>query len=302
MIDQRMGRFSILTLILALVIPVCGMASSGEAGVAGWEAEAQRRIHGEHVIECVVSTHRGTILLDARSDDRTFAELRAIRSSARAALESGKCSGVVASYFRTVLGNAGEADLVPLGRAERELCATDVLIAAGGSVSCGLEPVPGDAESRWRAGVAAATAPGAGPHGKRDASKWTSSSSRPPRVCAGNINLCDYRCDSAKVDYWRLYLYRWEDLPWLPESRITAPPRARASARANASITPERFKKPKNRPVLALTPGAPGEMVHCPLAETRTARAGRIRNPKHITAAPALPSAPPTSIIREVSV
>lgn len=296
------SRLFIFWVFLVPVIPVSGIASSGEIGVAKWEGEALRRIHGEHVIECVTSTHRGIILLDARSDDRAFAELRAIRGSARAALESGECSGVVASYFRTVLENAGAADVVPLGRAERDLCGTDVLIVVGDSVPYGLERVPGDAESRWRGAVAVTTAPGTGSYGKRDASKWTSSLSRPPRVCAENINLCDYRCDSAKVDYWRLYLYRWEDLPWRSEARITAPPRARASARANVSITPERFKEPKNRPAHALAPGAPGEMAHCPMAETRTARVRRIRKPKHITAASPLPFAPLTPIIREVPV
>ncbi len=296
------SRLFIFWVFLVPVIPVSGIASSGEIGVAKWEGEALRRIHGEHVIECVTSTHRGIILLDARSDDRAFAELRAIRGSARAALESGECSGVVASYFRTVLENAGAADVVPLGRAERDLCGTDVLIVVGDSVPYGLERVPGDAESRWRGAVAVTTAPGTGSYGKRDASKWTSSLSRPPRVCAENINLCDYRCDSAKVDYWRLYLYRWEDLPWRSEARITAPPRARAFARANVSITPERFKEPKNRFVPVLAPGAPGEMAHCPMAETRTARVRRIRKPKHITAASPLPSAPLTPIIREVPV
>lgn len=296
------SRLLIFWLFLMPVIPVSGMASSGEIGVARWEMQALRRIHGEHVIECVTSAHRGIILLDARSDDRTFAELRAIRRSARAALESGECSGVVASYFKTVLENAGAADLVPLGRAERDLCGTDVLIVVGDSVPYGLEPVPGDAESRWKGAVAVTTAPGTGSYGKRDASKWTSSLSRPPRVCAENINLCDYRCDSAKVDYWRLYLYRWEDLPWRSEARITAPPRARAFARAYVSITPERFKEPKNRFVPVLAPGVPGGIVHCPMAETRTARVRRIRKPKHITAASPLPSAPLTSIIREVPV
>jgi len=296
------SRLFIFWVFLVPVIPVSGIASSGEIGVAKWEMEALRRIHGEHVIECVTSTHRGIILLDARSDDRAFAELRAIRGSARAALESGECSGVVASYFRTVLENAGAADVVPLGRAERDLCGTDVLIVVGDSVPYGLERVPGDAESRWRGAVAVTTAPGTGSYGKRDVSKWTSSLSRPPRVCAENIILCDYRCDSAKVDYWRLYLYRWEDLPWRSEPCVTAPPRARASARAYVSITPERFKELKNRPVLALAPGAPGEMVHCPMAETRTARVRRIRKPKHITAASPLPFAPLTPIIREVPV
>lgn len=296
------SRLLIFWLFLMPVIPVSGMASSGEIGVARWEMQALRRIHGEHVIECVTSAHRGIILLDARSDDRTFAELRAIRRSARAALESGECSGVVASYFKTVLENAGAADLVPLGRAERDLCGTDVLIVVGDSVPYGLEPVPGDAESRWKGAVAVTTAPGTGSYGKRDASKWTSSLSRPPRVCAENINLCDYRCDSAKVDYWRLYLYRWEDLPWRSEARITAPPRARAFARAYVSITPERFKEPKNRFVPVLAPGVPGGIVHCPMAETRTARVRRIRKPKHITAASPLPSAPLTPIIREVPV
>ncbi len=166
-----------------------------------------------------------------------FAELRAIRGSARAALESGECSGFVASYFRTVLENAGAADVVPLGRAERDLCGTDVLIVVGDSVPYGLEPVPGDAESRWRGAVAVTTAPGTGSYGKRDASKWTSSLSRSPRVCAENINLHDYRCDSAKVDYWRLYLYRGRP-SWRSDAHITAPPRARASARAYVSIHP----------------------------------------------------------------
>ncbi|HSV97219.1 MAG TPA: hypothetical protein VLM75_09815 [Spirochaetota bacterium] len=297
------SKLFIICFLFALpAVPSAGAASHGEAVIAGWERAALQRIHGERVIESVTSAHRGVLLLDARSDDRAFAELRAARRFARAALESGLRTGLAAAYLRAVLVNAGTADIAPLGTIERELCGADMPIAVAGAVPCGLEAAPGGGEARWGSAFPAVAAPGGKSYGKRDASRWISSTPRPPRFLAANINIRDYRCDSAKVNYWRLYLYRWEDLPWEFTAWLTVPPLARASARANVSISPRIFKEPKNHPGVAMPGSAPVRMFRGVTTMKGDVHPRPASIPIQIIAAPSLPCAPLTSKFCEVSV
>lgn len=299
-----MSKFVIIAVLASVMagVPVASAAAQRGEELTAWERSADRRIHGECLVRRVLSARDSILLLDARSDEQTYTELRAIGSAARSAIEAGRVSGVAADFLRMRLANAAASDLVAPDDAQLGLCRTDAYVkeCAPGPRSLGKTPDTGGARLIGALPVMAGF--GSQFSGKRGEAKSASLASPPPRLLATNINNRDYRYDSAKVDYWRLYLYRWEDLPWEPDAQLKAPPSARASARAYVPITPILFKKQINSPAATVPMRSPEQAFRGAPPEERNARVRRTSIPIHRMFVLPLPSAPLTSIIREVSV
>lgn len=295
--------YSVLSMIFLFLFlaPLAGLASPGELGRAGWEAEELRRIHGERLVDCVMHVSSGMLLIDARSDEESIARVRAIRLEARMELESGRVAGAAADILRGRLARVMELDFVRSTESEAELCRAEAFVRGRAPVSAGLcdrEKSPG---ARLASNAPGALSPGSGSPARRTDSRHASST-HPPRVCATNINSREFRFDGAKVDYWRLFLYRWEDLPWFREACISFPPFARAFARACVSIIPEILKKPFNHRAAQIPEIIMDEAFFCPKGRRRSPRTRFPSTAINRSDMPSLHRAPLSPTIREVPV
>lgn len=176
---------------------------------ATWERECDARLWAERIRADLCSAQGGAMRLGSHCDERAFMEIRKLRDTATEGLRS--CAGgggEYASFLRLVIGNIERIEISGTGRASRkrdDLCTSMMGCRLPRGFAGGL---PAEKSRMIRTASVLVPAPGGGRH---------------PRaaISHGNyrfeerrgFNPNEYSFDTAMVDYYRLFLYLWDDTP-----------------------------------------------------------------------------------------
>ena len=203
-------KIHFLLAICVLFSASVAFASTAEEQRCGRERNADRALWGEKVVSQAYTVTGKVLRLNAFCDDKAFEKIRALRYAAYLQVVGGADeSGINATLLRNAIG----IDVAPVRDNERLMCnvfsPTIVKIA---SAAMGNAPLK-DRE-QWGTPAVFAALINNNPHKRPTQKKIAEVSRAETRVRTDKINVREYRYGTVKVDYYRLYLYLWEDVPW----------------------------------------------------------------------------------------
>jgi hypothetical protein len=212
----RTGLKKIIALMVVFVSAATAHAyASGTTEIiAGWERSADSRIMGDLALEGILSVEGNGMRINAFCARESFEALRSLRNQACGAIRDRLLSSRsfdAIQIWKAVLARTIRAGVASSGESEDLRTACTVPEIGGVSLSlAGRNPERADHDG---AGVAM-PAP-AMPSSARIKLPVISGAPlvRSDGRAAIKINLTDRLLGSSKVDYFRLYLYLWEDIP-----------------------------------------------------------------------------------------
>ncbi len=227
--------------LLYIVIAAVLMSGSGSRAFAYfeasavWERDEDARLWGERITSGIRAIDESIMRMGSHCDKRTFAEMRRLKDAAIMELRS--CAGAESEYarfLRLVIGNIERIEISRNDHASREH--NDFHAGASGyslpREVCG--ELPSKKQGMIGAGMVPVLTRGGG---RSHHSKMVAAHLNGRFEDSHRLNPCVYSFDREKVDYFRLFLYLWEDTPWdipgedIPPSRNSFPSLPTTSSR-----------------------------------------------------------------------
>lgn len=229
---------TLLHIAVAAVL-ICGRCLPAFASFesnAPWERKCDARLWGERIRADVCSAQGGAMRLGSHCDERAFMEIRRLGNKAIEGLRS--CAGgggEYARFLRLIIDNIGRIEISGMERVPR---GRDHLFASmtGRGLPRGFAGRLQAKKVRMiRTASFLVPAPGGGHHPRTAAAHWNHRF----EARRGFISN-EYSFDTAWVDYYRLFLYLWDDTPREAPAETILLPRS-----ASPSPIPSRVSRKK---------------------------------------------------------